>query len=69
MKKTDEQLQKEVKEIRRFVDGDSKAMKPMPVLGILGGTQYECGNCGDDVQIIENYCPWCGCELDWSDVE
>lgn len=31
MKKTDEQLQQEVKEIRRFVDGDSRdvAMKPI----------------------------------------
>lgn len=33
MKKTDEQLQQEVKEIRRFVDGDSKqiAKKVIPI--------------------------------------
>ena len=34
--------------------------KPKPMLGIHGEKQLECGNCGGDVEEINNYCPWCG---------
>ena len=35
----------------------------------VGGTAYECRNCGDEVQKYLPYCPWCGQMQDWSDVD
>lgn len=43
--------------------------KPTAVLGIFGGTEYECKNCGSDVCYGDEYCRWCGQKLDWSDEE
>lgn len=43
--------------------------KPTAVLGIFGGTDYECKNCGSDVCYGDEYCRWCGQKLDWSDEE
>ena len=43
--------------------------KPTAVLGIFGGTENECKNCGNDVRYRDEYCRWCGQKLDWSDVE
>ena len=64
MKKTDKQLQEEVAEIRRFVNGDSKqtAKKVIPTVG-------ECPECRT-LPLREcdcTYCPNCGQKLDWSD--
>lgn len=76
MKKSDEQLQQEVKEIRRFVDGDSRdvARKIEDWNG-----QASCPNCkglfGDiaTIKLLKvwdmTYCKWCGQKLDWSDVK
>lgn len=44
------------------------AVKPTVVLGIFGGTEYECKNCGNNVENGHEYCGWCGQKLDWSDV-
>lgn len=43
--------------------------KPTAVLGIFGGTENECKNCGNDVRYRDEYCRWCGQKLDWSDSE
>jgi hypothetical protein len=43
--------------------------KPTAVLGIFGGTENECKNCGNDVRYRDEYCRWCGQKLDWSDGE
>jgi hypothetical protein len=43
--------------------------KPTAVLGIFGGTDYECKNCGSDVCYGDEYCRWCGQKLDWEDEE
>lgn len=43
--------------------------KPTAVLGIFGGTENECKNCGNDVRYQDEYCRWCGQKLDWSDGE
>ena len=43
--------------------------KPTSVLGIFGGTENECKNCGNDVRYRDEYCRWCGQKLDWSDGE
>ena len=69
MKKTDEQLQQEVAEIRRFVNGDSKqtAKKVIPIAyNAAIGTAVECRT----LPLREcdcAYCPNCGQKLDWSD--
>ena len=44
------------------------AVKPTAVLGTFGGTEYECKNCGNNVENGDEYCRWCGRKLDWSDV-
>jgi hypothetical protein len=73
MKKTDEQLQQEVKEIRRFVDGDSKqnAKKVIPIAynATIGTMIGYCPVC-ETIPLREcdcAYCPNCGQKLDWSD--
>lgn len=43
--------------------------KPTAVLGIFGGTDYECKNCGNNVHYGDEYCRWCGQKFDWSDAE
>lgn len=43
--------------------------KPPAVLGIFGGTEYECKNCGSNVCYGDEYCRWCGQKLDWEDKE
>ena len=60
MKKTNEQLQQEATEIRRFIDGDSKqtAKKVIPIAYNVAIGTMEC-DCA--------YCPYCGQKLDWSD--
>ncbi len=73
MKKNDEQLQQEVTEIRRFVDGDSKqtAKKVIPIAYnvAIGTAVEECPECRT-LPLREcdyAYCPYCGQKLDWSD--
>ena len=48
MKKTDEQLQQEVAEIQRFVDGDSKqtAKKVIPIAYNAEVFDYPCADAG-----------------------
>ena len=41
--------------------------KPVAVLGIFGGTEYECKNCRNNVNYMDEYCRWCGQKLDWED--
>ena len=73
MKKTDEQLQQEVAEIRRFVNGDSKqtAKKVIPIAynAAIGTAVGECPEC-KTLPLRESDCayfPNCGQKLDWSD--
>ena len=73
MKKTDKQLQQEVTEIRRFIDGDSKqtAKKVIPIAynTAIGTMIGYCPVC-ETIPLREcdcAYCPDCGQKLDWSD--
>lgn len=75
MKKTDEQLQQRVAEIRRFVDGDSKQTAKKVIL--IGydwaiGTAVGCCSVCNSLPLKEcvcAYCPNCGQKLDWSDMD
>ena len=78
MKKSDEQLQQEVKEIRRFVDGDSRDVavkaRVMEEADEFGDAFIECP-CRAVIHVNEIhrdgciYCWKCGQKLDWSDVK
>ena len=73
MKKTNEQLQQEATEIRRFIDGDSKqtAKKVTPIAyNVAIGTMIgDCPVCRPTPlrECDCAYCPYCGQKLDWSD--
>ncbi len=78
MKKSDKQLQREVTEIRRFIDGDSRetAMKPLEAYDTeMDEVWCSCPNCYAGIcwehQAMYgfNYCRKCGQKLDWSDVK
>ncbi len=78
MKKTDEQLQQEVAEIRRFVDGNSrdKSMKPLKAYDEDRGEHWcSCPNCYAGIcwehraAYVFYYCPNCGQKLDWEEIE
>lgn len=78
MKKTDEQLQQRVAEIRRFVDGDSRDVavkaRVMEEPDEFGDAFLECP-CKAVIHVNEMhrdryiYCWKCGQKLDWSDVK
>lgn len=57
-----------VEECRMAVEKQTEK-KPTAVLGIFGGTDYECKNCGNNVHYGDEYCRWCGQKFDWSDEE
>lgn len=40
--------------------------RPIAVLGIFGGEEYECKNCGSPVEYPDDYCRCCGNKQDWS---
>ena len=46
-----------------------KEERPQKVLGIFGGEEYECRECGNTVEYMDEYCKWCGKKLDWSEEE
>ena len=46
-----------------------KKERPQKVLGIFGGEEYECRECGNTVEYMDEYCKWCGQKLNWSEVE
>lgn len=71
MKKTDEQLQQEVAEIRRFVDGEIvKKVIPIGYNAAIGTALGCCSACNSLIlrECDCAYCPNCGQKLDWSDV-
>lgn len=43
--------------------------RPQKVLGIFGGEEYECRECGNTVEYMDDYCKWCGKAQDWSEKE
>lgn len=54
-----------LEELKELVE-PSKKEHPIEVLGILGGKEYECRNCGNTVSYMDDYCKWCGKAQDWS---
>lgn len=46
-----------------------KEERPIAVLGIFGGEEYECKNCGSPVEYLDDYCRCCGNKQDWSGFE
>ena len=69
MKKTDEQLQQEVTEIRRFVNGDSR---DVAVKARVIEKPDEFGDVSQVSEMHRNryiYCWKCDQKLDWSDEE
>ena len=57
-----------LEEVRETVE-KQKEERPRPVLGIFGGEEYECRECGNTVEYMDDYCKWCGQKLNWSEVE
>lgn len=57
-----------VKECRAAVEKQT-GIKPEEMLGIFNNTEYECKNCGSNVNYADEYCRWCGQKLDWGDEE
>lgn len=57
-----------LEEIREAVEKQKKE-RPRPVLGIFGGEEYECRECGNTVEYMDDYCKWCGKAQDWSEEE
>ena len=55
-----------LEEVREAVE-KQKEERPRPVLGIFGGEEYECRECGNTVEYMDEYCKWCGKKLDWSE--
>ena len=53
-----------LEEVREAVE-KQKEERPRPVLGIFGGEEYECRECGNTVEYMDNYCKWCGKAQDW----
>lgn len=45
--------------------------KPMKVKHIVenGWHKYVCGSCDGELELRHCYCPECGQELDWSDID
>jgi len=42
-------------------------LKPMqPEMDIHEGVVTPCGYCGEKLQKMYDYCPWCGQKIDWS---
>ncbi len=42
-------------------------LKPMqPEMDMDGSASIPCGNCGEELRKMYDYCPWCGQKIDWS---
>ena len=57
-----------LEEVRETVE-KQKEERPQKVLGIFGGEEYECRECGNTVEYMEEYCKWCGKAQNWSEEE
>ena len=41
-------------------------MKPMAKeMSVSGRTIIPCGNCGEEIKRVHDFCPWCGQKIDW----
>ena len=67
----EEAVKEAIEAWNRRAERTAKAITVMhPVVGsdrTIAGTS--CENCGNIVNIFDNYCPGCGAKLDWSDDE
>ena len=57
-----------LEEVREAVE-KQKEERPIAVLGTFGGEEYECRECGNTVEYMDEYCKWCGKKLNWSEEE
>ena len=57
-----------LEEFREAIE-KQKEERPVAVLGTFGGEEYECRECGNTVEYMDEYCKWCGKKLDWSEEE
>ena len=57
-----------LEEVRETVE-KQKEERPQKVLGTFGGEEYECRECGNTVEYMDDYCKWCGKAQDWSEEE
>ena len=55
-----------LEEVRDAVEKQEEE-RPVAVLGTFGGEEYECRECGNTVEYVDEYCKWCGKKLDWSE--
>ena len=55
-----------LEEVRDAVEKQEEE-RPVAVLGTFGGEEYECRECGNTVEYMDEYCKWCGKKLDWSE--
>lgn len=56
-----------LEEIREAVERQ-QALEPYPMLGIYGKI-YECKECGNELEMYSEYCPFCGQKQKWGDEE
>lgn len=53
-----------LEEVREAVEKQEEE-RPQKVLGIFGGEEYECRECGNTVEYLDEYCRCCGQKQDW----
>lgn len=53
-----------LEEVREAVEKQEEE-RPQKVLGIFGGEEYECRECGNTVEYMDEYCKWCGQKMNW----
>lgn len=53
-----------LEEVREAVKKQEEE-RPQKVLGIFGGEKYECRECGNTVEYLDEYCRCCGQKQDW----
>ncbi len=53
-----------LEEVREAVEKQEEE-RPQKVLGIFGGEEYECRECGNTVEYMDEYCRYCGQKQDW----
>lgn len=56
-----------LEEVREAVERQ-QALEPSPMLGIYGKI-YECKECGNELEMYSEYCPFCGQKQKWRDEE
>lgn len=49
----------------RLIERDMPMKPGEPELGASGGEVILCGNCGEGIEVVWEFCPWCGQRTGW----